>query len=228
MVNMLRAARTGLLLGCLLFFPLAAQKLPFDVQAMMKLARISEPQISPDGRTIAFTVQVVDLNANKKPKQIYVVPVDGGGAARPLTNLGLANERARWSPDSKRIAFVSDRGGSSQIWIMNADGSGATQVTRLSTEAGGVLFSPDGKNLVFTSDVFPECLDDTCNQAKLDAEKNAKIAGPDLHLASLPPLGSLARAEAHAPVCDWRWRRRGERSYARQSRRAAVFSRRLR
>src|SRR5258708_7887523 len=72
----------------------SAQKLPFDSQALMKVARISDPQLSPDGRTVAFTVQTIDLNANQKPKQIYTVPV-AGGTARQITNAGSRNERAR-------------------------------------------------------------------------------------------------------------------------------------
>src|SRR5689334_18155515 len=71
-----------------------AQKLPFDVQTLMKVARISDPQLAPDGRTVAFTVQTVDLDGNKKPKQIYTVPMDGG-TPRPLTNTGESSERAR-------------------------------------------------------------------------------------------------------------------------------------
>ena len=58
---------------------------------------------------------------------------------------------------------------------MNADGSERRQITNLSTEAGGVLFSPDGKKLVFTSNVFPDCPDDACNKSRLDAEKNSKV-----------------------------------------------------
>src|ERR1700716_1548516 len=90
---------------------LSAQKLPFDAQALMKIARIGDPQLSPDGRTVAFTVQTIDLEANQKPKQIYTVSVDGG-APRAITTAGDSNERARWSPDSKRIAFISRRSGS--------------------------------------------------------------------------------------------------------------------
>src|SRR5262249_4036139 len=133
----------------------SAQKVPFDPEALLKIARISDPQISPDGRAVAFTVQTIDLDNNKKPKQIFTVPVDGG-IPRQITNTGGVNERARWSPDSRRLAFISDRSGSPQIWIMNADGSGASPVTRLSTDAAGVLFSPDGKNLVFASEVYPD------------------------------------------------------------------------
>ena len=153
--------------------PALAQK-PFDVDALMKLARVSDPQVSPAGKTVAFTVRSVDLAANTKPTNIYVVPIAGGAPVK-ITNAGTVNERPRWSPDSKSIAFVSDRGGSSQVWLMAPNGSDAHQVTSLATEAGGVLYSPDGKNLVFTSDVYPACADDACNKKNLDAEKASKV-----------------------------------------------------
>jgi dipeptidyl aminopeptidase/acylaminoacyl peptidase len=162
---------------CALFLfvsSLAAQKLPFDVQALLKIQRIQEPQLSPDGKTVAFTVQSVDLAQNTKPKQIYTVPL-AGGLPRQITTQGTDNERPEWSPDSSHIVYISDRGGSAQVWIMNADGTDARQVTTLSTEAGGVIFSPDGKKLVFTSSVYPDCPDDACNKGRLDAEKNSKV-----------------------------------------------------
>jgi len=165
--------RTLLLLGILAAL-LAGQKQPFDVNALLKIARISEPQLSPDGKTVAFTVQTVDIDQNTKPKQIYIVPVNGG-APRQITTLGTDNERPQWAPDSKRIAFISNRSDSSQVWIMNADGSQSKQITNLSTEAGGIVFSPDGKKLVFTSDVFPDCPDDNCNKARIEDEKKNKV-----------------------------------------------------
>ncbi len=158
----------------LLAASLAAQRASFDVQALLKIARIAEPQLSPDGKTVAFTVQTVDLDQNTKPKQIYVVPTDGG-SPRQITSQGTDNERPQWSPDSKSIAFISNRNGSAQVWIMNADGSESRQVTNLSTEASGVLFSPNGKKLLFTSQVYPDCPDDNCNKARLEAEKNSKV-----------------------------------------------------
>ncbi len=154
--------------------PVFAPK-PFDLDALLKLSRVSDPQVSPDGRTVAFTVQTVDVAANKKPSNIYIVPVSGG-APVCITSAGETNDRPRWSPDSRQIAFISDRGGSSQVWIMDADGGNPRQVTSLATEAGGVLYSPDGKNLVFTSDVYPECgANDACNTQRLEAEKNSKV-----------------------------------------------------
>lgn len=120
------------LLLCALLASVAwAQKQPFDVATLMKLSRISEPQLSPDGRQVAFTVQSIDLDKNTKPKNIYIVPVNGG-TPRQLTQAGSQNERPRWSPNSRQIYFVSNRGGSSQAWVMDADGGGSRQITRIS------------------------------------------------------------------------------------------------
>src|SRR3954454_13724550 len=127
---------------------LFAQKRPFDVNALMELKRVGDPQISPDGRWVAFTVQTVDVAANKKPQQVWIMPLSGG-EPRQITHDGDANQRPRWSPDSKRIAYISDRSGASQVWLMDPDAATSKQATDLSTEADGVLFSPDGNNLVF-------------------------------------------------------------------------------
>jgi len=155
-------------------WPLAGQKKPFDVPALLKLARISDPQLSPDGRTVALVAETPDVEANTRPRHIYLVPAAGGEARRIATE-GSSNERPRWSPDSRRLAFVSNRSGSSQIWIMDSDGKNPRQVTSLSTEASGVVYSPDGKNLIFLSSVYPDCKDEACNKARLEAERNSKV-----------------------------------------------------
>ena len=162
------------LLSLLFTVPLLlAQKQPFDVTAMMQLARLSDPQISPDGLNVAFVVQTVDVAANKKTKNIYIAPLSGG-APKLVTEAGGDNDRPRWSKDGK-LFFTSDRSGTPQIWRMDADGANPKQITNLSTGAGGVLPSPDGKVILFTSDVFPACgADDACNKKLLEEQK----AGP--------------------------------------------------
>src|SRR5437868_15344091 len=90
--------------------PVLAQKRPFDVETLLKIQRIGEPALSPDGKLVAFSVTTPDLATNTRPKQIYVVPVDGG-TPRQITRDGTNNERPRWSPDSKTIYFVSNRTG---------------------------------------------------------------------------------------------------------------------
>ena len=151
---------------------LFAQKKPFDVSAMLKIQRVGDPQLSPDGKTVAFAVSTPDLAENKSAHSVWSVPLDGG-APRKLAD---SAERPRWSPDGTRIFFVSTASGSSQIASMNPDGSGVAQVTHLSTEASGVTVSHDGKYIVVTSNVFPACgADDACNQKRLDAEKQDKV-----------------------------------------------------
>ncbi|MFM2125334.1 MAG: hypothetical protein RL328_1785, partial [Acidobacteriota bacterium] len=152
-----------------------ATKPAFTVETMLKLARISEPVISPDGLQVAFTVQSVDVTANTKPTQIYVVPV-AGGTPRQLTREGSLNGRPRWSADSKRLYFISNRSGSSQVWSMNPDGSQARQITKLSTEAGGVSVAANGERLVFVSNVYPDCgADDACNAREIANEEKSKV-----------------------------------------------------
>jgi dipeptidyl aminopeptidase/acylaminoacyl peptidase len=152
---------------------LGAQKPSFDARAMLNLKRLAEPQISPDGKLAAFTVSTTDFAGNTRPRQIWVVPVEGG-EPRQLTREG-DNERPRWSPDAKKIAFISTRGGGPQVWHMDSAGANARPVTSLANGAAGVLYAGDGKNLVFTSEVYPECPDEACNKEKLEAEKSNKV-----------------------------------------------------
>ncbi len=150
----------------------SAQKKPFDTQALLKIQRIADPQLSPDGKTVAFAVTVPDVAGNKSVHSVWSVALNGG---IPLKLADLA-DRPRWSPDGKQIYYVSTAGGPSQIWSMKPDGSGRSQVTRLSTEADGEIVSPDGKYLVVTSNVYPDCgADDACNNKRLEAEKQSKI-----------------------------------------------------
>ncbi len=169
-MGQLRAILAVLFLGAALF----AQKRPFDVDAMLRLKRIAEPQLSPDGKWVAFTVTTVDVAANTKPQQIWIVSVEGNEPARPMTREG-SNERPRWMPDTKSILFVSTRGGSQQIWSMDPDGGNAKAVTRIATEASGVTISPDGKRIVFLSSVYPDCADEACNKRLLDEEAASKL-----------------------------------------------------
>jgi dipeptidyl aminopeptidase/acylaminoacyl peptidase len=142
----------------------------FTVEDLLKVRRVADPQISPDGKRVAFTIGDVNWDANKVVNQIYVMPVEGG-SMKQLTNGAASATAPRWSPDGKRIAYVT--GG--QIWTMESDGDNKDQVTKISTNATAPVWSPDGKWLAFTSDVYPDCANDDCNQKKDEAADKSKV-----------------------------------------------------
>ena len=164
-------------LACL---PLTAQTKPFDsaqgrqgkramtFDDLVSMARVSDPQVSPDGMWVAYTLGAVDKTANRTNRNIWLVSTNGG-QPRQLTTSGR-DLQPQWSPDGKKLAFLSGRDGTQQVWMISLEGGEATKVTRLSTGADNVQWSPDGKWLSFTSEVYPDCADDTCNE-KRDAER---------------------------------------------------------
>jgi dipeptidyl aminopeptidase/acylaminoacyl peptidase len=135
---------------------------------LIQMHRVSEAQVSPDGKWVAYTVSTPDMDANRGASNIWIVPT-AGGAALQLTQSGHDSSPV-WSPDGKTIAFLSSRSGDSQVYLLSMDGGEAKPLTHLSTGADIVKWSPDGKTIAFTSGVYPDCKDDECNR-KRDAEK---------------------------------------------------------
>jgi dipeptidyl aminopeptidase/acylaminoacyl peptidase len=174
----------------------AQTKHPFTFEDMMKLKRVGEPEVSPDGKWVIFSVVDVDLAANTKTPHIWIVPLSGQAGSSPASGaLGMTSEREiiadqdadrpRWAPDGKRFAFLSTKEGGSQVWIADFDNAagkvtGAHKLTDIATEASGELWSPDGTNILFTTDVYPECGGSSaeevaCNAKKLKEAEQSKV-----------------------------------------------------
>jgi len=141
---------------------------------LINFGRVSDPQISPDGKTVAFVVTWQLKEENKSTSNIYVESV-AGGDVRQLTNAKGVNNSPRWIPDGKTIAFISTRDGDSQLWTISVGGGEARKVSHSATEAAGLVVSPDGKWFAFSSDVYPDCLDEGCNAQRLDAVEKNKV-----------------------------------------------------
>src|SRR6266404_3009987 len=155
-------------------------KHPFTFEDMMKLKRVGAPVPSPDGKWVVFDAEDVDLEANTKISHLWIVPAQGGESRRldPTPN---HEERPRFSPDGKRLIWTSKATDPTQIWMCDFDTSAGAlvgqphQVTNISTGADGAIWSPDGKNIVFVSAVYPDCEDDACNKQRDDELKNSKV-----------------------------------------------------
>lgn len=142
----------------------------FTVNDMLTLKRVGYPELSPDGKTIAYTIGTVDKEANRVTNQIYTVNIDGSGK-KQITTGNASSTSPKWSPDGTRLAFVT--GG--QIWTMSPSGENRVQVTNISTGAAGPVWSADGKWIAFSSEVYPECPDDACNKAEDERVANSKV-----------------------------------------------------
>src|SRR5271154_4711642 len=168
------AVLAAVVMAAVIAWAQTAEKRAITFKDLISLHRVSGAQISPDGKWIAYSVATPDLEANHSVRDIWVVPAAGAGEARQLTR-GGSDSRPRWSPDGKKLAFISGRAGTPQIYWIALEGGEATRLTSISTGADNELWSPDGKAMAFVSSVYPDCRDDACNEKRDAATEKNKV-----------------------------------------------------
>ncbi len=149
---------------------------PFSIHDMLAMERISDHQISPDGRQIVFARRQTDLKANKGRTELWLVDL-AGDALRRLTSASVSSFNPRWDSQGKSIWFISTRSGSAQVWRIRIDGGEAEQITDYPLDVANLIVSPDGRHIAFTMDVFPEhgSIDQTIE--RLDELAQAQATG---------------------------------------------------
>ncbi|MFZ0822085.1 MAG: S9 family peptidase, partial [Terriglobales bacterium] len=144
----------------------AAAKRAFTIEDLYRIRGIDALHVSPDGKTILYTLYTNDLAKAKRTGHIWLMDADGKNT-RQFTFGEKGESSPSFSPDGKSIAFISSRDGSDNdnLYVISASGGEARQLTNISTGVGDPLWSPDGKWIAFSSDVYPECsADDACNK----------------------------------------------------------------
>lgn len=174
------AAATGPLLALALSLvaavPAPAQPHPFTVHDLVAMDRIAEPAVSPDGTRVAFVVSALDLDANRRRTDLWIVGTDGSGLRR-LTNHPASDTSPVWAPDGKAVFFLSSRSGSSQVWRVPVDGGEPQPVTTLPLDVGSFTLSRDGRRLAVSLEVFPDCATLACTVDRLAAQDARKATG---------------------------------------------------
>ena len=147
---------------------------PMTIDDLITAVRVSEPDLSPDGTSVAYVRTTTNGQTGKRNPDLWFVPADGSAPPRLLVGGDSTETTPRYSPDGKSIAFISVHDDGPQIRLMPSAGGQLRQLTKLKMGVQPpMVFSPDGSRTAFVSDVYPDGADEACNARRADeAEKN--------------------------------------------------------
>lgn len=155
----------------------AADPEPFTYEVMLRLNRLSDPQVSPDGHWLTYQVRAVDPVNGGGGTTLWLQDLTSDAEPRPLFAGGGQGNTVRWAPDGQTLYFLSSRSGSNQIWATGPDGAEVMQVTDLPVDVQAYKVSPDGERLAVALAVYPDCDSLACSVARGEAEAARKTTG---------------------------------------------------
>lgn len=120
----------------------------YTPELLWKLGRLNDLKVSPDGKTLLFTITYYDTKANKGNTDIYTLPVNGG-SIKKITETPISEQNPNWRPDGKKIGFLFE----DQIWEMNPDGSDKKQISHIEDEITAFVYDPSMNHILYTKDV---------------------------------------------------------------------------
>ncbi len=142
------------------------------------LARVSDPQVSPDGRQLVYVQRETDLDANRGRTDLWLLDLENpAGKPRRLTQHSANDTHPRWAADGISIYFLSSRTGSQQVWRLPLTGGEAVQITDYAIDVSTFRFSRSGGRVALAMEVFRDCDDLKCTKDRLDAAARSKTSG---------------------------------------------------
>ena len=135
---------------------LAAQpaKRPINLDDLAKLKTVGDPQVSPDGKWVGYTVGTIDVEKDKRDTDLWMASWDGADQVRLTSSADSSETMPRWSPDNKYLAFLTTRGDETQkkegaqVWLLNRAGGEAQPLTAIKGGVSEFAWSPDAKRLI--------------------------------------------------------------------------------
>jgi dipeptidyl aminopeptidase/acylaminoacyl peptidase len=141
---------------------------PMTPDDVMGVRGVSDPQLSPDGRWVAYVVSVTDTTENATDSDVWLVRADGTGSPRRLTTSKKSDASPRWSPDGKRLAFLSAREERPQLWVLDPEGGEAERLTESKTAVSAFAWSPDGARIAYVAARAPTADEERRQRVKDD------------------------------------------------------------
>jgi len=189
----------------------AASPRPVTISDLFALRDVHDPQISPDGQWVAYSVGSANLDEDKFEERIWMTPAAGGDSVA-LTAEGVSSSHPRWSPDGKFLAFLSARNdGKTQVWVLNRQGGEAQKLTNTAQAVDDFDWAPDSRRLVLVlRDPTPEEVEAAKSKDKDKGDDGAKDKKPktqkpwvvDRLQFKRDTIGYLDRRRTHLYVFD--------------------------
>jgi dipeptidyl aminopeptidase/acylaminoacyl peptidase len=139
---------------------------PIGIDDLLRIPRVGDVQLSPDGRSIAYTVATPNVATNEAESNLWIADTATGNS-KQVTHTGR-DRASRWSPDGRSLAFLSRRDGKSQVYVLTLGLGESRAVTRFPSDVETLKWTPDGRTLIFSAVVDPECRNDECLKASAD------------------------------------------------------------
>jgi dipeptidyl aminopeptidase/acylaminoacyl peptidase len=148
-----------------------------DVRDLVNFDRVSEPTLSPDGKTLVYALRQTDYAANKAKTGLWKQVLNSKQAPARITAEAFNVNSPSFAGDGQSVYFLSSKSGSMQLWKQGLSGGDAFQVSNYPLDIGSYKFSPDGKSVAFSLEVFNDCLDLACTKKRLDEVEADKASG---------------------------------------------------